>query len=171
MKLLSFRHLFLSFALVLPVTSDAFDDQNQPGSILSDGVEFFSIACSGMSQQTTIDMDTCMMVQLDQVEWVREKYLAASLNRIKKDNESDGQRLQKLTVAFDAENRAWEDLINKASTSAGIDSSGGTAIGLTVARRQIGLTELQVHDIWQNWLRFQDSTPPLLPEPKFNSDQ
>lgn len=153
------------------MASNASDASNQPSSNLSDGVETFSIACFGMPQQTTIDMDACLGAQLAQIEWVKDKYLVTAQSRLKQDNKDDPQRLQELTNAFQAETKAWTDLIQRASASVKADSAGGTIVGSAVTTRQIGLLELQTHDIWEHWLRFEDSTPPLLPEPKFKSDQ
>nr|WP_253907551.1 hypothetical protein [Klebsiella oxytoca] len=152
------------------MASNASDASNQPSSNLSDGVETFSIACFGMPQQTTIDMDACLGAQLAQIEWVKDKYLVTAQNRLKQDNKDDPQLLQELTTAFQAETKAWTDLIERASASVKADSAGGTIVGSAVTTRQIGLYELQAHDIWEHWLRFEDSTPPLLPEPKFKSD-
>lgn len=163
--------MLLSLALILPMASNASDASNQPSSNLSDGVETFSIACFGMPQQTTIDMDACLGAQLAQIEWVKDKYLVTAQSRLKQDNKDDPQRLQELTNAFQAETKAWTDLIQRASASVKADSAGGTIVGSAVTTRQIGLLELQTHDIWEHWLRFEDSTPPLLPEPKFKSDQ
>lgn len=153
------------------MASNASDASNQPSSNLSDGVETFSIACFGMPQQTTIDMDACLGAQLAQIEWVKDKYLVTAQSRLKQDTKDDPQRLQELTNAFQAETKAWTDLIQRASASVKADSAGGTIVGSAVTTRQIGLLELQTHDIWEHWLRFEDSTPPLLPEPKFKSDQ
>ena len=163
--------MLLSLALILPMASNASDASNQPSSNLSDGVETFSIACFGMPQQTTIDMDACLGAQLAQIEWVKDKYLVTAQSRLKQDTKDDPQRLQELTNAFQAETKAWTDLIQRASASVKADSAGGTIVGSAVTTRQIGLLELQTHDIWEHWLRFEDSTPPLLPEPKFKSDQ
>ncbi|HCF7790798.1 TPA: hypothetical protein NIM19_005037 [Klebsiella variicola subsp. variicola] len=171
MELLSLRNMLLSLALILPMASNASDASDQPSSSLSDGVETFSIACFGMPQQTTIDMDACLGAQLTQVEWVKDKYLVTAQNRLKQDNKDGPQHLQELTTAFEAENKAWTDLIERASASVKVDYAGGTIVGSEVTTRKIGLYELQVHDIWEHWLRFEDSTPPLLPEPKFKSDQ
>lgn len=114
-----------------------------------------------MPQETTTDMDACQRVQLAQVSWVKNKYSLAALNRLKQDNKDDPQRLQELTASFNAESEAWTELIEKASKSVQVDYAGGTIAGTAVASRQIGLLELQSHDIWEHWLRFEDSTPPL----------
>ncbi|MEH4205529.1 hypothetical protein POX65_00135 [Klebsiella pneumoniae] len=107
MELLSLRNMLLSLALILPMASNASDASNQPSSNLSDGVETFSIACFGMPQQTTIDMDACLGAQLAQIEWVKDKYLVTAQNRLKQDNKDDPQLLQELTTAFQAETKAW----------------------------------------------------------------
>jgi hypothetical protein len=92
--------MLLSLALILPMASNASDASDQPSSSLSDGVETFSIACFGMPQQTTIDMDACLGAQLTQVEWVKDKYLVTAQNRLKQDNKDDPQHLQELTTAL-----------------------------------------------------------------------
>ena len=164
------KRLMLSVALIIPIASNASDALNQPSSSLNDGVETFFISCFDMPQETTTDMDACQRVQLAQVSWVKNKYSVAALNRLKQDNKDDPQRLQELTASFNAESEAWTELIEKASKSVQVDYAGGTIAGTAVASRQIGLLELQSHDIWEHWLRFEDSTPPLLPEPKFKSE-
>ena len=164
------KRLILSVALIIPIASNASDALNQPSSSLNDGVETFFISCFDMPQETTTDMDACQRVQLAQVSWVKNKYSVAALNRLKQDNKDDPQRLQELTASFNAESEAWTELIEKASKSVQVDYAGGTIAGTAVASRQIGLLELQSHDIWEHWLRSEDSTPPLLPEPKFKSE-
>ena len=42
----------------------------------------------------------------------------------------------------------------------------GTIRNAMMLRCEIRLIDHRTHDIWQNWLTFMDSTPPLLPEPK-----
>ncbi len=162
---------FISLALYLPIVSHAADDRNQPSSSLNEGVETFAIACFGMPQETTLDMNACMGAQLKQLSWVKDKYLTRALNRIQQDNKDSPQHLQELTTAFNDESKAWDTLIDKATTSTEVDSAGGTISGIRSSMRKIGLIELQIHDIWDNWLRYGDSTPPLLPEPKFKSAQ
>lgn len=171
MAQLSMRNIFLSLALILPIISTAADTLKQPNSELNEGAEIFSINCHGMPQQTTIDMNACVESQLAEVEWVKDKYLTASLNRLKQDDKDDPESLQQLTTVFDNETKAWADLIDKASKSVAVNYAGGTISSTLFVLRKIGLVELQVHDIWDNWLRFGDSTPPVLPEPKFKSDQ
>ncbi|MFG1172455.1 hypothetical protein AAFN90_02395 [Erwiniaceae bacterium CAU 1747] len=129
MELLSLRNMILSLALILPITSSASDALKQPNSDLSEGIETFLIACDGMPQQTTIDMDECMGDQLAKVEWVKDKYLTTVIYRLKQENKDDPQRLQQLATAFDNETKAWTDLIDKASASVKIDSAGGTIAG------------------------------------------
>ncbi|MGE0970743.1 hypothetical protein ACQFN5_13545 [Klebsiella sp. WOUb02] len=167
MKLRTIQGACFCLALALPLVSLASDDRNQPGSDLNDGVETFSISCFGMPQQTTIDINECMAKKLAQIGWVKDKYLTAAAKRIEQDGRDDPAHLQKTLSAFNDEGQAWDNLIDKASTAAGIDSEGGTRSGAMMALRQQELIELQVHDIWQHWLRFEDSTPPILPEPKF----
>ena len=41
----------------------------------------------------------------------------------------------------------------------------GTIRGLKFLKCQIILTQEHAHTIWREYLRYEDSTPPILPEP------
>ncbi|WP_149450075.1 hypothetical protein [Escherichia albertii] len=171
MGAISVKHVVLSLALILPTTSNSSNVLIEPGSSLNGGVVTFYISCSDMPQNTTIDIDNCLRIQLTQIEWVRNKYSTAALNRLKEDHKNEPQCLRDLTEAFDAESEAWSELVEKASTSVESDASGGVTTNSAIASRQISLQKLRTHDIWEHWLRFEDSTPPVLPEPQFKSDR
>ena len=44
----------------------------------------------------------------------------------------------------------------------------GTIRGAMSLTCETGLTDQRTHAIWQHWLQYMDSTPPILPEPKPN---
>lgn len=172
MKLRIIKRIVVSFALILPFASFAADNnKSQPPSVLTNGVEVFSIGCVGMPQETTLDMNDCMEKQVEQVNWVKNKYLSAASRKIEQDNEnypdSDPAYFHRLVAAFNEESKAWNSLIDKASSASYISWEGGSIRTEKSLSRKIELIEFQVYNIWKNWLTYVDSTPPILPEPKF----
>ncbi|MEZ3498613.1 lysozyme inhibitor LprI family protein [Pantoea sp. KPR_PJ] len=136
-------------------------DDALPDSVLSENSETFEIACPGNPQQTTIDMNNCMGTKLDAVKSVEAKYVNAARQFISEAQDSETLK------AFEAENQAWDALIDKASQATGVKWREGTIRGVLAADRRLVLTEMRIHNQWQNWLRYEDSTPPVLPEPLF----
>lgn len=134
-----------------------------PGSVLKDNSETFEIACPDNPQQTTIDMNDCLGAKRGAVESVEAKYVSTARQRILATQ--DNQTLN----AFEAENKAWDMLIDTASHATGVEWQGGTIRGIKATNREIALIELRIHNQWQNWLRYEDSTPPVLPEPLFHN--
>jgi len=156
--------------LLASLTAPAFAATNQaalPGSTLENGAEIFQIGCPDNPQQTTMDMNACYGEMKAQVASVREHYLTAIRKRLAEEgDEPTGQAGEQL-AAFEAENNAWDALEEKASAATATYWQGGTIRGVMGADRAIQLIELRIHNQWENWLRYQDSTPALLPEPKF----
>ncbi|MGK3112218.1 lysozyme inhibitor LprI family protein [Candidatus Pantoea formicae] len=134
-----------------------------PSSVLKDNAETFEIACPDNPQQTTIDMNDCISTKRDAVKSVEAKYISTARQRIVETK--DNQTLD----AFEAENKAWDNLIATASQATYAEWQGGTIRGVKSTDREIKLIELRIHNQWQNWLRYEDSTPPLLPEPLFHN--
>ncbi|MCZ3381011.1 lysozyme inhibitor LprI family protein [Kosakonia sp. SOY2] len=134
-----------------------------PSSVMKDNAETFEIACPDNPQQTTIDMNDCMGTKRDAVKSVEAKYVSAARQRIVATQ--DEQTLN----AFEAENKAWDILIDTASHATGVEWQGGTIRGVEATDREIALIEFRIHNQWQNWLRYEDSTPPILPEPLFKN--
>lgn len=163
--------ILLSAASQLPAYAADNSDQNQPSSSLENGVEVFAINCHGMPQQTTIDMDECQAKKLRELDWVLNKYQSAIVERISGENKDNPAYKQRLVSAYEEEAQAWSALINAASKSVDVDFEGGTISSSMYNERRVRLSELQIHDMWQNWLTYMDSSPALLPEPKFDIEQ
>ncbi|EDX6465817.1 hypothetical protein CBH50_004572 [Salmonella enterica subsp. diarizonae serovar 60:r:e,n,x,z15] len=164
------RSILVSSVIFLPFTSLAADNKNQPPGVLKNGVEVFSIGCTGMPQETTLDINACMEKQVAQVTWVKNKYLSAASGTIEDDENypySDPTYIHRLTTAFNEENKAWNSLIDKASSASYTYWEGGSIRTEKSLSREKELIEFQVYDIWKNWLTYADSTPPVLPEPEF----
>lgn len=172
--MLQTRRLFSALSLLLCFTSVSAnaviaDTHPLPSSELKAGVETFFIDCPGNPQQTTIDGDDCMKTKRAEVEAIEDKYVNAARQRIAADTDSPQGHVVKTLNAFDAENAAWDALINKASTATRTDWEGGSIRGIMGTDREIKLIEIRVHNQWENWLTHMDSTPAILPEPKFNN--
>jgi hypothetical protein len=86
-----------------------------PGSVLKDNAETFEIACPDNPQQTTIDMNDCMGTKRDAVKSVEAKYVSAARQRIL------ATRDEQTLNAFEAENKAWDILIDTASNATGVE--------------------------------------------------
>lgn len=161
MTKLHFRLIPLAILLGYCLQSQA--EVPLPGSALKDNAETFEIACPDNPQRTTIDMNDCMVTKRDAVKSVEAKYVSTARQRISA--MQDNQTLN----AFEAENKAWDILIDTASHATGVEWQGGSIRGVKATDREIALIELRIHNQWQNWLRYEDSTPPILPEPLFHN--
>jgi hypothetical protein len=157
------RYRLIPLAILLGYGLQVHADVPLPGSVLKDNAETFEIACPDNPQQTTIDMNDCMGTKRDAVKSVEAKYISAARQRIVATQ--DEQTLN----AFEAENKAWDSLIDTASHATAVEWQGGTIQGVKATDREIALIELRIHNQWQNWLRYEDSTPPILPEPLFQN--
>jgi hypothetical protein len=158
------RHYrLIPLVILLGYSLNSYAEVPLPSSELKDNAEIFEIACPDNPQQTTIDMNDCVGTKRDAVKSVEAKYVGTARQRISATE--DSQTLN----AFEAENKAWDTLINTASQATGIEWQGGTIRGMKATDREIALIELRIHNQWQNWLRYEDSTPPVLPEPLFHN--
>ncbi|MBP2199098.1 lysozyme inhibitor LprI family protein [Pantoea cypripedii] len=157
------HYRLITLAISLGYSLHSYAEAPLPSSVLKDNTETFEIACPDNPQQTTIDMNDCMSTKRDAAKSVEEKYLNTARQRISA--KQDNQTLN----AFEAENNAWDILINTASHATGVEWQGGTIRGVKATDREIALIELRIHNQWQNWLRYEDSTPPVLPEPLFHN--
>jgi len=112
-----------------------------------------SYDCDG----TTIAINTCLAnLHFDSLE--REaKYLQAALESI-----GDNQALRDKIVQSSA-----DSLVYRANECDAVHENwkDGTIRTAMELRCSIRLTDQRTHTIWRNWLTYQDSTVPILPEP------
>ena len=106
----------------------------------------------------TIEINACFAERLRRADATRRKYEVAATTRY---FENDAVRLgiDASQAAFEAYRRiecatvyeAWKDVTirNQMSLSCEID-----------------LTDERTHYIWEHWLQYLDSSPPILPEPR-----
>lgn len=165
------RHRLTLLALLLIISGHSFAEAPLPSSELKDNAETFYISCPGNPQQTTYDLDDCMSKKSAAVEAVEAKYVDTARQRIVAEADDPAGSRQQTLDAFDAENRAWDALIAAGSHATDVEWQAGTIRGMKATAREIMLIELRIHNQWQNWLRYEDSTPAVLPEPKFHNEE
>lgn len=167
MRIFSASAGFIVFALLSPVSHSANVNENQPDSVSDSGVETFHLTCPDSPKETTLDMQNCLDDKKAKVEWVRNKYLTAIKQRMEESSGEDAAHNSRLKAALEKENLAWKLLQATAANAMYTDYEEGTIRGIMAANREITLTEMQIHEQWQTWLTYPDSTPAVLPEPKF----
>ena len=106
---------------------------------------------------TTLDMNECLAATLARADERRAEYLAKAVER-----HSDRPELADLITASDAAFTAYRDAECAAVLEDWIEGSIRGAMTLSC---RIDMTDRRTHTIWQNWLTYPDSTPPILPKP------
>ncbi|MGJ8514603.1 lysozyme inhibitor LprI family protein [Carnimonas bestiolae] len=169
--LLTVAGLALSIGVVTPnaaASSPVKSDSKEavPHST-SEQIVTFHLSCPGNRQTTTPEVEGCFGTKIDQVKAVQDKYISAIQKRIA-DLGDNADSVKETQQAFDAENKAWDALIDKASNASYQHWSGGTIRGTAYRSRMLALMELRVHEQWEGWLKMVSrSDTPMLPEPRF----
>ena len=140
-----------------------------PLSSKQNNVETFQLACRDNPKITTIDMNNCIADKVDQIKAIQTRYEEAARNRVASglDDPASHDHAQKTLDAYDAESKAWGELRVKATDATYTDWEEGSIRNIMSAQREIEIRGLRIHDLWLNWLQYMDSTPSVLPEPKF----
>ena len=107
---------------------------------------------------STIEINACFAERLKRSEATLQRYETAAVVR-NFDNSAVRLGLDASKVAFEAYRRtecatvyeAWKD--------------GTIRVQMSLSC-QIDLTDERTHYVWEHWLQYMDSTPPILPEPK-----
>lgn len=106
---------------------------------------------------TTLDMNACLGKVLTRADDRRKAYLEAALARQAESPERQAM-IRASDTAFEAYRKAECDAVFD-------DWKEGTIRGSMFLSCSIGMTDARTHTIWENWLTYMDSTPPVLPEP------
>ena len=106
---------------------------------------------------TTLAMNECYAQTLSRADERRAAYLVAALER-----EAEKPETAAMIVASDKAFTAYRDAECNAVYESWIEGSIRNVMALSCS---IEMTDQRTHDIWQNWLTYMDSTPPVLPEP------
>jgi uncharacterized protein YecT (DUF1311 family) len=106
---------------------------------------------------TTIEMDQCMSEILARSTERKDQYLAAALAR-HDDSPDLAKMIQQSETAAEAYRKQECDALYE-------DNKEGTIRNYVYLSCAIALVDERTRTIWQNWLTYADSTPPMLPEP------
>jgi len=108
---------------------------------------------------TTDDIEKCRSFQLKESEENLNKYIIAASKRLEKDNK------QKSLEKFNYSQKLWYKYRDNECNAVELFFQPGTISYLMKIDCLHRLTDLHTHEVWSNWLRYLDSTPPILPEP------
>ena len=113
-----------------------------------------ALQCDG----NTLEIQACMGKKLDEANTRLAKYLTAAQARIDKDF---GSRPDLKTAQA-----AWVRYRELECGDVFELWAQGTYRTTASSECVLRLTQQRTHEIWQAYLTYQDSTPPLLPEPR-----
>ena len=114
--------------------------------------------CSG----NTLEINACLGEKRDRSEKRLQNYVRAAIDRhIDQDGKSDS-----VALGIQASQTAFEAY--RAIECAAVYErwKEGTIRGAMGSSCATELTDQRTRTVWENWLRYMDSTPPILPEPK-----
>ncbi|PSW16187.1 hypothetical protein C9J01_04075 [Photobacterium rosenbergii] len=111
----------------------------------------------------TLEINHCAAVKLDLAQAELDKYFKTSLEH----NASDPELVQAIKFA----QKDWQAYMSSHCDSVYIQWREGTIRGVMAISCKTELTKQRTHEIWQNFLSYMDSTPPVLPEPPLAKSQ
>lgn len=117
---------------------------------------------------TTYDMNVCTGRVLDRETARMDQYLKAARTRaevIDADSGRAGEERSNTAAFLTASQTAWGAYASIACDGIYDQWKGGTIRTVQFLGCKIGLTRDRTHFIWENYLTYMDSTPPILPEP------
>ena len=107
--------------------------------------------------ETTVDLNGCYSAALADAQTRREAYLAAAIER----NAQEPAIAEQIASA----DNAYDVYVDAECGAISDYWSSGTIRGVMVLTCRIDLIDRATRNIWQHWLTYMDSTPPVLPEP------
>ena len=107
---------------------------------------------------TTAEMNDCLAQVLARAEERRAQYLGKAIER--------HPARPELAEKPRAGDTAFTDYRDAECSAVFEDWIDGTIRGVMGLSCRIEMTDRRTRTIWQNWLTYPDSTPPILPEPK-----
>ncbi|MGL4473690.1 MAG: lysozyme inhibitor LprI family protein [Shewanella sp.] len=106
---------------------------------------------------STIEINECAALTLAKAQAQLTEYLAASLTHNADDTE--------LVAVINTAQQTWQQYMTAQCDAIYTQWRDGSIRGLMALSCKTKLTQLRTHEIWENWLTYMDSTPPVLPEP------
>jgi uncharacterized protein YecT (DUF1311 family) len=107
---------------------------------------------------STLDINQCASIELDLAQAELIKYLAASY----KHNDYDTELIEAIKLA----QNDWQTYSTSHCDSVYTQWRDGTIRVVIAISCKSDLAKQRTYEIWQNFLTYRDSTPPVLPEPK-----
>lgn len=123
-----------------------------------------SAAADACSDGNTLEMNQCLGERLSQREADLSAYVSAARQRIQRDVGRNGVPPSALT-GFDTAEAKWSSYRDAQCRAVYDYFSAGTFRGLKALKCRIILTQQHAHTVWAEWLKYEDDTPPILPEP------
>lgn len=123
------------------------------------------VRCPGY---TTIEVNHCLGEQLGAAAKMLERYNAAALARLRDvSKEADAEPgSAELPAMFQASARSWAEYREHECGAVYVSWGGGSIRTAAELRCKLALTQRRTHTVWNNWLRYADRSPPILPEPE-----
>ncbi|CDT44142.1 lysozyme inhibitor LprI family protein [Vibrio coralliirubri] len=106
----------------------------------------------------TIEINQCAAIELESAQAELDKYLAASFEH----NAYDAQ----LVASIKKAQESWQAYMTAHCDSVYTQWRDGSIRGVMALSCKTTLTKQRTHEVWENFLTYMDSTPPVLPEPK-----
>ncbi len=114
-----------------------------------------SIDCN--NAMTTIEINQCAAIELESAQVKLDKYLSSSFEHNSYDPE--------LIAAIKLAQQDWQAYMSSHCDSVYTQWRDGTIRGIMAISCKTKLTKQRTHELWENFLTYMDSTPPVLPEP------
>jgi len=125
-------------------------------SIFSCLVQAEEVDCE--NAMTTQELNVCASREMLAADSTLDEYLSKAKDKSAHETGSV-ELLKKSQIAWHAYRKAYCDAIYQMW-------SGGTIRGVMFSGCMIQLTKQRTHQIWEDYLTYMDSSPPVLPEPK-----
>ncbi|UYF99196.1 MULTISPECIES: lysozyme inhibitor LprI family protein [unclassified Halomonas] len=107
--------------------------------------------------RNTLETNRCAAIELEAAEEVLAHYLETSVEH----NAADPE----LVEAIQAAQTQWQAYAAAHCGAVYTQWRDGTIRGVMGITCSTRLTKQRTHDLWQDFLTYMDSTPPVLPEP------
>lgn len=106
---------------------------------------------------TTLDINQCAAMELASAQAELSRYVEASVMHHADDPE--------LVAAIEASQQAWQTYVTAQCDAVYTKWRDGTIRGVMALTCKTELTQQRTRTLWESFLTYMDSTPPLLPEP------
>ncbi|OOF19929.1 hypothetical protein BZJ17_14650 [Salinivibrio sp. IB574] len=107
---------------------------------------------------STQDINYCASLELSEAKQTLDKYLSTSLEHNSYDPE--------LVAAIKTAQKNWYKYMSSHCDAIYTQWREGSIRGVMSISCQTKLTQARTYEMWENFLTYMDSTPPILPEPE-----